>query len=470
MKFYKVIWLAIFIVAINFGINGQVTIKGNAPTYAGSEIIFKILSDPITLAESEIAKCKVQKNGDFSMVFKTNEITCVFSYLGVYKGFLFVEPGKTYEISLPEKVDKTEGDKLNPFFEETEFQFSVKKVSEADLNFLILTFDDAYLPYLSMFAKNTHLKNTKALVDSAIVSLKKINLNSNNQFFKNYVNYKIGNLNYLALQQKSKSISNDYFQKKPVLLNNPAYVELFGQLYGKYLFFFGRTTNGKRVYDDVNKDKSYSKLCQTLKSDSVLQNDTLRELVILKNIHEEFYAANFSRSGLLQILDSLSCTTKIENHKRFALNIRNKITKLMPGFEPPPFELLDKDSNLVKLVDLKGKYVYLNFCACASYSCIKEFDALKRINEKYKDKLTIITIATDESRTLMVDFLKQADYAWPFLHYGNQPEIMENYDIRAYPTYFLIGPDGKLIFSPAVSPGENFEQYLFQAMRARKDI
>ena len=470
MRFHKFVWLAIFILAINSEINGQVIIKGNAPTYGGSEIVFKALADPITFSEVEIAKCKVSANGDFSVTIKITETTCVFSHLGIYKGFLFIEPGKSYEVTLPEKIDKSEADKLNPFFEETEFQFAIKNMNDGDLNFLILSFDDAYFPYLGKFGKNIYEKNTKAIFDSAMVALKQINPGSSNQFFRNYVNYKIGNLKYLAFQQKSKSISKEYFQNKPVLLNNPAYIELFGQLYGKYIFFLGRTSNGKKVFDDINKNKSYSKLCQTLKTDSILLNDTLRELVILKNIHDEFYSANFSRSGLLQILDSLSFTTKIEKHKLFAQNIRNKITRLMPGFEPPAFELLNKDSSLIKLADFKGKYVYLNFCACASYSCIKEFDVLKRINEKYKDKLVIITVVADENRKSMIDFLKQADYSWPFLHYGNQPDIMEKYDIRAFPTYFLIGPDGKLIFSPAVSPGENFEQYLFQVMKARKDI
>jgi len=47
---------------------------------------------------------------------------------------------------------------------------------------------------------------------------------------------------------------------------------------------------------------------------------------------------------------------------------------------------------------------------------------------------------------------------------------MKDYDIRAFPTYFLIGPDGNLINSPAPGPGENFENNLFKIMRSRGDI
>ena len=131
----------------------------------------------------------------------------------------------------------------------------------------------------------------------------------------------------------------------------------------------------------------------------------------------------------------------------------------------------DKDGTLVSLSDLKGKYVYLNFCTCNSYSCIKEFDLLKKLAIKYKDyKLVIVTIAIDESREQMANYVNKTKLNWLFLYYGNQPDILKTYDIRAFPTYYLIGPDGKLIMSPAPSPGENFELQLFNIMRARGDI
>ena len=142
----------------------------------------------------------------------------------------------------------------------------------------------------------------------------------------------------------------------------------------------------------------------------------------------------------------------------------------MPGFDPPAFSLYNQNNKLVNLTDFKGQYVYLNFCMCSSYSCIKEFELLKKMTEKYKEKLTIVTIATDESQSVMAEYANKEKLPWTFLHFGNQPTILEEYDIRAYPTYFLIGPDGKLLISPAQSPGENFEQYLFQVMRSRGDI
>ncbi len=450
--------------------SAQVYLSGNATTYAGKEIIFKKYSDPFSETELEVGKCTVAINGDFSITLPINEITYIFSHLGIFKGYMFVEPGKSYIISFPDRTDRTSAEKLNPFYKETEFQFAIKNLNDKDLNFLMLSFNDAYTPYYNKFAGNLYSKNKKALLDTTISALRNLNQDATVLFYKLYVEYKIGYLKHLAYQQKSQSVSLEYFQGRPILYNNPAYLELFNQIFDKYFYFFGQTTNGKKIFQDVNRDKSYYNLTQTLQFDSLLREDSLRELVILKNIHDEFYSDRFSRSGLLNILDSLAATSKISKHKEIAGFIKNKITRLMPGFNPPAFELYDKDGKIVKLSDFLGTYVYLNFCTCTSYGCIKEFDLLKHLSEKYKDKLKIVTISVDDNRKVMSDYVLKSQLNWTFLHYGNQPEILQQYDIRAYPTYFLIDSKGKLVFSPAVSPGENFEMYLFQVMRQRGEI
>ena len=56
------------------------------------------------------------------------------------------------------------------------------------------------------------------------------------------------------------------------------------------------------------------------------------------------------------------------------------------------------------------------------------------------------------------------------LFYENSEKLLQSYNIRVYPTCYLIGPDGKLIQSPATLPTEGLEQQLFRIMRARGDL
>jgi thiol-disulfide isomerase/thioredoxin len=247
-------------------------------------------------------------------------------------------------------------------------------------------------------------------------------------------------------------------------------MELFNQVYDKYFVFFGMTDKGSKIYDDINTSKSYSDLKRTLSRDNVFYNDTITELVILQNIYNEFYSDNFSRTGLITILDTLISQTGIQQNKIIGEIIKAKITRLLSGYYPPAFELYDSDSSLVRLDDFKGKYVYLNFCTSQSYTCLSEFELLEGIYERYKERLEIVTIAVEAQPDTFRDFLKNKNWNWKFLFYGYQPQILKEYDIRAYPTYFLIGPDGKLIYSPSISPAENFESLLVKTMKARGDL
>jgi len=109
--------------------------------------------------------------------------------------------------------------------------------------------------------------------------------------------------------------------------------------------------------------------------------------------------------------------------------------------------------------------VYIIFCTTQNYTCFKEYDQLKKIQQKHSDILKIVTIAVDESWQYIRNFTNKYAYNWTFLYYGDQPEILKDYDIRTIPTYYLIGADGKLIMSPAPAPSEQFEMYLFDYMK-----
>lgn len=447
-----------------------VCITGNAPSYRNTTITFYKTSDWITGTEDRVGECLVSDAGDFKLEISLDSTRQLYTYLGIYRGYFYVEPGNTYHLVLPERREKSPEELLNPYFEPVEIHLGLTNFTSEDLNMLIVMFDDAYIPYYDKHVNSIYQKTDWAKLEVDIQQIESPFRSAANQFFGAYRNYYYGMLKLLANQQRVQSLSDEYFNNLPVLYNNPVYGDLFNQVFDKYLIFLGRSDSGKKVYDDINRSASYSSLFHTLSVAGNFSNDTLKELIILKQLHDEFYGSQFSRKGLLTILDSVILRTNIGEHAKIARNIRHKITRLQPGYVPPQFELLDTDGNLVKLSDFRGRYVYLNFCTCQSYSCLNEFRMLTPFYERHKDKIEVITIATDPDEEIFTRFLKKNNYDWKFLYYNKQPEILKEYDIRAFPTYFLIGPDGKLIHSPAVSPAENFEQHLYEVMKARGDL
>ena len=90
MKYHFAPILLIVCLLNSITVFSQVTLTGNAPTYAGREIVFKTFADPFTESEKELGKCKVAADGNFSTTLPVLETTYVFSHLGIFKGSIFV--------------------------------------------------------------------------------------------------------------------------------------------------------------------------------------------------------------------------------------------------------------------------------------------------------------------------------------------------------------------------------------------
>jgi len=452
------------------GYSQQILITGHAPSYAGTRLEFLATHDWITGSEELLGSCMADDSGNFRTNLNIHGTKQILIPLGAYLGYFFAEPGKIYVLVLPEFLDKSPEDRLNPYFRPEEIHLGLSNFEPDELNMRIVMFEDAYIPFYEKHVSSVFSKNDMEKLESDIRNMERPFQDQKEGFFSDYRRYRYGILKMLANQQKVQSISDEYFNNQPVLYNNPAYADLFNQVYNKYFAFYSRTAEGKQIFEDINQMGSFKALLTTLSKNTNFSNDTLKELVILKQVHDEFYGNQFSRSGLLKILDSLVGSTRNNIHREIGASVKRKITRLLQGYDPPAFELLDTDGRLVKLDDYRGKYVYLNFCTCQSYTCLNEFNSLAVLNSRLKDKLSIITIATDPMDVVLREFLLKNRYDWKFLLYERQPEVLKEYDIRAFPTYFLIGPDGKLILSPAPSPSEDIEKKLFDVMKARGDL
>ncbi len=442
-------------------------IWGNNPGYANKEIIFYEQADPFTGSHKVVGNAKVDSTGNFEIEVDVKETTYIYAFPGVYLIYLFVEPGEDYEIILPEFIEKKQADRLNPFFKTVNVHLGTKEFSEDDLNVQIRMFLDSYIPYYNKHIDKVFTDKDFEQLDKDIGKMEKAFSRSKNVFFNQYREYKYGMLRFLAYQHKSKAISNQYFKNKPVLYKNPAYMELFNMVYKKYFTHFSRADEEKLLSKSISEHKSYKKLKEALKRDEVIQPDELLNMVALKCLHDEFYDDNYSRADMLTILDSFIENTQFTKQKEIAVGIREKVTRLLIGFNPPGFSLYDSDSNLVTLDNFKGKFVYLNFCSCFSYSCLNEFAMLQKLYEKHNKYLEIVSVIVDEDVTVMKDFVQRSGYTWKFLHYDNHPEILAEYDIRIYPTYYLVDHEGKLVMSPASTPNEAFEGRLFKLLRAK---
>jgi thiol-disulfide isomerase/thioredoxin len=117
---------------------------------------------------------------------------------------------------------------------------------------------------------------------------------------------------------------------------------------------------------------------------------------------------------------------------------------LAVGDVAPEFKLKDADGKEHKLSDYKGKIVLLDFWATWCGPCRMAMPGVQKIHEKFKDKpVVVIGMNTSENKD-PVAYMKEKKFTYGLLL--NAETIGDKYDISGIPAFFLIGPDGKLLW------------------------
>jgi len=116
------------------------------------------------------------------------------------------------------------------------------------------------------------------------------------------------------------------------------------------------------------------------------------------------------------------------------------------GFLAKPFSgnVFTTDS-LIKLADLKGKYVYLDFWGSWCKPCVKELENIKKAYSMIdKNKIEFIGIAEDGKKSLQKAIDKYG-IDWPQILSSANNDIVKLYGVTEFPTTILIDTEGKII-------------------------
>jgi len=101
----------------------------------------------------------------------------------------------------------------------------------------------------------------------------------------------------------------------------------------------------------------------------------------------------------------------------------------------------------VKLAELKGKVVYLDFWASWCEPCKKSFPWLHDIKQRYAEKgFEVVAVNLDKDRKLADEFLKVMDVNF-LVAFDESGESASKYKLKGMPGSYLIGRDGKLYAS-----------------------
>lgn len=124
---------------------------------------------------------------------------------------------------------------------------------------------------------------------------------------------------------------------------------------------------------------------------------------------------------------------------------------LAVGKEAPDFELQSGEGKTVKLSDLRGHVVLLDFWATWCPPCRLAMPGLQKLHEHFKDrKVKIIGVSTAEDEDPVdgpIRYMKEQKFTYGLLVEGDA--AAEAYKVRSLPTFYLIDAEGRVAFTHA---------------------
>ena len=113
------------------------------------------------------------------------------------------------------------------------------------------------------------------------------------------------------------------------------------------------------------------------------------------------------------------------------------------GFLAPDFELPTLDGSSVRLSDLRGKPVIVNFWATWCPPCRAEMPALQQVAQRYEARgLTVLLVNQSEPPAQVRAFLDSLGITLPTLLDNGSVAFV--YRVRGLPTTVFIHPDGRV--------------------------
>ena len=234
-----------------------------------------------------------------------------------------------------------------------------------------------------------------SLLDTLDVRIEKEVGDIKSDFVRDYVRYRKASIQMAVNNDNAKKVVNQYYDKNEILYSQPAYMELFREIFTDYLLSrqFEPSEFMQMYYSGYDAFLSYLKN----KDAFLAENQELTELILSWNLKRMYYEYPDERKITLNYFDVLKERSDNQKNKKIIDDILKQIHRLSFDSEAPEFSLRDRNGNVIKLSDYQDDMLILQFVNHTSHMIDYHFDRLNELSYQWQDSVRIITIATKDS-------------------------------------------------------------------------
>lgn len=459
----------------------ETVITGTSTDFAGYELYISEYRDAVSGELNRLADASIGDDGRFSVRVSLDSPKRVRFDVAAWSAEIYLTPGASYDVILQRPQVPTPRT-----FDGNPLELVFTKLNENDPNALMEQFR---IRYNALFGKlelavelsvhrgtsvveqaNATNGDSLAVIPTVEASFAQFSeevlgwmRSTREPFTRALLNSALGRVD-LALGARRSYVDSVYGPVGIPDLNNPEAVQLFAELHE--LVFA----------DDPLAQTAFRKAIAT--ADSELLASTLGRFTAFENADRAWLftlmqckalAANDGelRKGVLTLFQNMPADVNPEL-LAVARSLRQSLVRGTTEAVPflPDLTLVDQRGDRINLADLEGQFVYISVVALGSASCEREMMTMESVWQKFGRQVTFLTLVMDADDVNFKNYIvKHPKREWSIVNGGSNPALKYALRLRTVPSFFLVGPDGKLVNSVTRSPSEGIHDTLVQLLR-----
>jgi hypothetical protein len=362
---------------------------------------------------------------------------------------LYTQPKGRYLIELPAIEQQT-------FYnqDQQDIELLFYQLDTNDINYRILGFEAWMDNYIADIYQLKDIRSNefilKVLAFKAETAM--VYGEESNTFLRDYIKYSVGLTidNFSVIGGPSKEDKyNFYLQTDSVDYTQPKLIEYAQLFYEKYDAQVDLQV--RNAIDISIQANSLDGLIKALQQDPYIYNVAWAEFVALQMIIEGEQTNRLQKELALELLLSLSKNAQQKGLREAATFFWLEKSKLSTG-QKWSKNYIENDLGL-RLVP--HQYIYLHHYIPGNQKCIAEMAALKRLAERYKNKVQIITFVQADAVWTNADKKAFEGANWQRLDLPKTATLWQQLGWKSAPAYILLDPELKVLYLDALGPLPN---------------